>query len=1104
MTWEEFLDFARIIRPYTAEAMKIEVAPWIRDYVANMDELYTKLILEKIKNRQLNKEIIMLEDYVDLFNDREKETVNSEGSSSFRTQGKEQVNPTKIRNNKKKVFLEKAIQVDKGQLKKILGKKILGKKILGKGIPGIGKTTLLKKIGWDWAKGIFTDIELLFVVLLKLVKPEEAIEDAILAQMPQLEGMGVTPKRVKDILDTFGQKCLLILDGLDEHVLGENQDVIKIIKGQKHLNCNLFVTSRPHSTSRVEENFSTIVRVEGFGREEAAIFAEKLLHDKKKVEMVLNFKHAEFRGDNSLYRSPILLSFMCLLVREDDFDLTDTQIKVGEIYTRMVRCLYKKYTIRNNKEYTFEGFVKSIALVGKLALQTLISGDAFMRRMDIRKEVGAEAFDYGLLIGHTDAHTLIRDDTADIYVTFPHRSIQEFVGAFCLVQLLNEGKTLELLFEKEETSKLFLQAPLFLQFCLWFSYSGQKYFLFENDDYIRENLVKSIVNQIFLELNVPQLDIADAYNTNDHIRLSFFKDVLAKCSEVQFLVFAAGDPIDWVLTSMRPVLKGISTIHISEVLHLNIIERQQIVVHIKQFNESLVNCILTHCSSIIEYPSIHLHVMSKNIYQLNLSQILHANLTGLRIVSLGNTRLVAKGNLPFVPRLTALAFEGLVIEKETLKAFSKANETGSLCCLTHLSLINCTGVKSYLHFLFKSPWTCLKYINLYRTEIKFHDLQAMSNDTILPHVTSLILSADSRVTVNPQTVDKNFQSRFWKKITVLFLDNKTETSGPIYRYVLGRTHIPNLVKFGCRRNFDWSDIEFDNICLETVIVEWPGIVANRLEQVSLKTLDFSHSKYIADCLSIFQNRPFPTLRELILRNCLLKSKDLCTLAQAEVMGIFPKLKHLDISENFAELIYLFSNNCKWKNLVSLNIRRTKEPYGFEEIRPGHFTSLQEIRVSQHYMWYNRICWPNINKLYIEDCESSVLQELVNAVKCGRFRNLERVCVKFDTTELLKDDITAGLRGLAEIRIACHLASTIGHPFTLRKCVCQKIEDEIEEPRGSEHELKTIKRSNDSVDLKGEKKRQKVNCLRFFDILFKTLFVIVVVLLLLFNICVMIL
>ena len=94
-----------------------------------------------------------------------------------------------------------------------------------------------------------------------------------------------------------------------------------------------------------------------------------------------------------------------------------------------------------------------------------------MKRKDILKEVGEEAFDYGLIIGHEDAHLLIRDETADIFVTFSHRSIQEFLGAFCLIQLLNEGNTLEMLVGNELTSKRFLQTPLFFHFCVWL-YSG--------------------------------------------------------------------------------------------------------------------------------------------------------------------------------------------------------------------------------------------------------------------------------------------------------------------------------------------------------------------------------------------------------------------------------------------------------------------------------------------------------------------------------------------------------------------------------------------------------------------------------------------------------
>ena len=51
MNYQEFLDIAEKLRPWTEQAMKIEVAPWIRDYVVDMDDLYSDLTLEKVENK---------------------------------------------------------------------------------------------------------------------------------------------------------------------------------------------------------------------------------------------------------------------------------------------------------------------------------------------------------------------------------------------------------------------------------------------------------------------------------------------------------------------------------------------------------------------------------------------------------------------------------------------------------------------------------------------------------------------------------------------------------------------------------------------------------------------------------------------------------------------------------------------------------------------------------------------------------------------------------------------------------------------------------------------------------------------------------------------
>ena len=102
-----------------------------------------------------------------------------------------------------------------------------GEKILIKGEPGMDKTTLIKKVAYDWVKGLFTVVSIVFLVFLKLVSPGDSIHDIIIKQNPSLEEFGITSQQLTDMFYTFGNKCLLILDGLDEHALGRSLNVRK-------------------------------------------------------------------------------------------------------------------------------------------------------------------------------------------------------------------------------------------------------------------------------------------------------------------------------------------------------------------------------------------------------------------------------------------------------------------------------------------------------------------------------------------------------------------------------------------------------------------------------------------------------------------------------------------------------------------------------------------------------------------------------------------------------------------------------------------------------------------------------------------------------------
>ena len=212
--------------------------------------------------------------------------------------------------------------------------------------PGMGKTTLGKKMTWDWAKGVFNDFSIVFFVSLKLVNPNDMIENAIKQQNPELEGLGVSQQKLKTLLNRYSKKILLILDGLDEHGLGPNGDILKMIRNQMLLGCPILISSRPHSTWGIERYFPTIVRVDGFTEEEAKKFVSNFFTDENKIEQIMEFRPSDSREDFPVHKCPILLSILCFLVNKREVNLSDTDITIGDLYFKMIKCLYKKYTIK--------------------------------------------------------------------------------------------------------------------------------------------------------------------------------------------------------------------------------------------------------------------------------------------------------------------------------------------------------------------------------------------------------------------------------------------------------------------------------------------------------------------------------------------------------------------------------------------------------------------------------------------------------------------------------------------------------------------------------------------------------------------------------------
>ena len=191
-----------------------------------------------------------------------------------------------------------------------------GKKVLMSGEPGIGKSTLCKKILYDWAQGIFTAFTIVFLISLKIVKPGKSIAAIIIDQNPFLGGLDITETKLNKILESFTHKILIVLDGADEYdfnkIEEKSQDIVKIMTGKKLLHCNILITSRPHSLPEIEKRsviFKTVIRVHGLTREGTENFIFKTVKNKSTQERVMLFFKDNFLRGQSSQASPMLLVF---------------------------------------------------------------------------------------------------------------------------------------------------------------------------------------------------------------------------------------------------------------------------------------------------------------------------------------------------------------------------------------------------------------------------------------------------------------------------------------------------------------------------------------------------------------------------------------------------------------------------------------------------------------------------------------------------------------------------------------------------------------------------------------------------------------------------